>query len=95
MAPGNNPNASRRRQAVSYQVPRSLIESRIPGGLAEQSRATLPDGQPLPAALTYDPNSQTFTVRDTERLPLPLDVRLSMPTRNGGQGSFVLTIGQP
>lgn len=95
MAPRSEPNAPGRRQAFSYQVPRSLIETRISGGLAEQSRATLPDGRVLPPELTYDPNSQTFTINDTSRLPLPIDVRLTMPTRDGGQGSFVLTIGQP
>ena len=81
--------------SVTYQVPRQLIEARIPGGLPERSQATLPDGRQLPPGLHSDPVSQTFTVDDTRRLPLPLDVRLSMPTRNGGQGSFLLTIGEP
>ena len=80
---------------VTYEVPRTLIESNIKGGLAAQSRATLPDGRPLPAELDYDPSSQTFTIRDTSQLPLPLDVRLMMPTMSGGQGAFVLTIGRP
>ncbi len=80
---------------MTYQVPRNLIEARIPGGLPERSQATLPDGRALPAEISYDPGSQTFTINDTQRLPLPVDVRLSMPTRSGGEGSFLLTIGQP
>ncbi|MFM7313707.1 MAG: hypothetical protein ACKO0M_11155 [Cyanobium sp.] len=80
---------------VTYAVPRELIQARVPGAEASRSRATLADGRPLPAELEYDPTSQTFTIRDTSRLPLPLDVRLTMPTIGGGQRSFVLTIGSP
>lgn len=85
----------RRGLAVTYEVPRELINARVRGGDAARSRATLPDGRALPSEIDYDPTSQTFTIRDTNRLPLPLDVRLTMPTSTGGQGSFVLTIGSP
>ncbi|MCP9806659.1 filamentous hemagglutinin N-terminal domain-containing protein [Cyanobium sp. T1B-Tous] len=81
--------------AVSYEVPRALIEANVKGGLPAQSRATLPNGSQLPAALDYDSSSQTFTIKDTTLVPLPLDVLLTMPTLTGGQGRFVLTIGQP
>ena len=80
---------------LTYQVPRSVVEASIPGGIASRSRASLPDGRPLPAELDYDPTSQTFTVTNTELLPLPLDVMLRMPTRDGGEGSVTLTIGRP
>lgn len=76
-------------------MPQELINTRVSGGIATQSRATLPDGRGLPPEIDYDPTSQTFTLRDLERLPLPMDVKLSMPTRSGGQASFVLTIGRP
>jgi hypothetical protein len=87
--------SERRGLAVTYEVPRALIEANVKGGLPDQSRATLPNGSQLPAALEYDPPSQTFTIKDTNLLPLPLDVLLTMPTVSGGRGTFILTIGQP
>jgi hypothetical protein len=88
--------ASRRRgMALSYQVPIGLIDANVRGGITTQSRASLADGRPLPDGLTYDPADHTFTIKDTNEVPLPIDVRLTMPTRTGGQGSFVLTIGSP
>ena len=85
----------RRGVTVTYEVPQELINARIRGADPTRSRATLPDGRALPSEIEYEPTDQTFTIRDTSRLPLPLDVRLTMPTSTGGQESFVLTIGSP
>ncbi|MFM8525392.1 MAG: hypothetical protein ACKOCM_07205 [Cyanobacteriota bacterium] len=85
----------RRGVSLTYEVPQALINERNRGGDPSRSRATLPDGRALPSEIEYEPTDQTFTIRDTSRLPLPLDVRLTMPTSAGGQGSFVLTIGSP
>jgi hypothetical protein len=92
---GTEAERIRRGVSLTYEVPLALINERIRGGDPSRSRATLPDGRALPSEIEYEPNDQTFTIRDTSRLPLPLDVRLTMPTSAGGQGSFVLTIGSP
>jgi hypothetical protein len=87
--------ARRRGMALSYEVPMALIDANTRGGIATKSRASLPDGRPLPDGLMYDPTSHTFTIKDTNLVPLPLDVRLTMPTSTGSQATFVLTIGSP
>ncbi len=84
-----------RTDSFSYQIPRGLIEQRIPGAIPEQSRARLFDGRALPPGVEFDPFSQTFEIKSYGKISLPLDVLLLVPTRSGTTGSFTLTIGKP
>jgi hypothetical protein len=80
---------------VSYQIPKGLIQERVPGAIPEQSRARLVDGRALPPGVEFDPFSQTFEIKGDGKISLPLDVLLLVPTRSGTTGSFTLTIGKP
>ena len=50
------------------------------------SRATLPDGEPLPAPGDDDFASQIFAIRDTHGLLLSLAEMLIMPANRGRHG---------
>ncbi|MBD2718040.1 filamentous hemagglutinin N-terminal domain-containing protein [Synechococcus sp. FACHB-909] len=84
-----------RADSFSYQIPKGLIEERIPGAIPEKSRARLADGRALPPGVDFDAFSQTFEIRGYGKITLPLDVLLTVPTRSGTPGSFTLTIGKP
>ena len=84
-----------RADSFSYQIPRGLIEERIPGAIPEKSRARLVDGRALPPGVEFDAFSQSFEIRSYGKISLPLDVLLTVPTRSGTSGSFTLTIGKP
>ena len=84
-----------RADSFSYQIPRGLIEERIPGAIPEKSRARLVDGRALPPGVEFDAFSQSFEIRSYGKISLQLDVLLTVPTRSGTSGSFTLTIGKP
>ena len=66
------------------------------GNNADLTKAKLqaPGGRPLPEGISFEPFSETISIRNVESIALPLDVELSAPSGNGWT-TVQLTIGEP
>ena len=87
-------NSSQKIVGYEYQIPSDVIDKL--GNDVELTKAKLqaPGGRPLPAGISFEPFSETISIRNVESISLPLDVELSAPNSNGWT-TIQLTIGEP
>ena len=91
LAPGQNRNG-----VLIYQVPGERVRTVTnTDALPSTSTAEIQGGQPLPAWMTYDGSTRTFTAIDPPPGALPLPVVVKLPGAAGQVLQLPILLGQP